>query len=188
VSVTDDVAVPAVILRLMTASEFDPWRELAIRGHASQTARATGVRFEIAEQQARDLLPRMLPQGVQTEGMHFFVVASELYGDVGSLWLGRHPEISDAGYVFDIEIHDEFRGRGFGRAAMLAAEKFMRHQGRTQLALWVAGGNDAARALYDSLGYSIIGTSMSKTLSPATGDRNSYGASNHDELPESLTQ
>src|ERR1700722_9646205 len=162
---TDDVAAPAVALRLMTANEFDSWRELSIRNHAHQTATATGVSFEDAEQRARDLLPRMLAQGVRTEGMHFLILVSELYGDVGSLWLGRHPENPGAGYVYDLEIHEEVRGHGFGRAAMVAAEDFMRQLGNTQLGLWVAGGNDVARGLYDSLGYSVIGVSMSKELS-----------------------
>lgn len=163
---TDEGMTPAVTLRPMNAVEFEPWRELSIRNHATQMAKATGVSFEQAEEKARQLLPRVLPQGLQTQGMHFLVIVSNAEGDVGSLWLGPHPEDSTVGYVYDIEIHDEFRGLGLGHAAMLAAEDFMRQRDTAQLGLWVAGGNDIARSLYDSLGYRVVGTSMSKRLSP----------------------
>jgi len=96
--------------------------------------------------------------------MSFFVVLDDAGAEVGSLWLGPHPEDATTGYVYDIEIHEDSRGRGLGRAAMLAAEQFFLERGARSLALWVAGGNDVALSLYLSLDYEVVGTSMSKRL------------------------
>ena len=68
---------------------------------------------------------------------------------IGTLWMGR-PFSGDADtwYIFDIEIAKELRGRGFGRAAMEAAEAWTRERGGTRVALNVFGPNlDRAFAL-----------------------------------------
>jgi ribosomal protein S18 acetylase RimI-like enzyme len=148
----------------MTESEFQPWRELSIRNHAEQMVGATGQDLEAAIAKSRQLLPRVLPDGLRTSGMYFFVVLDAAGNEVGSLWLGPHPEDAATGYVFDIEIHEGQRGRGLGRAAMVAAERFFAERGTGAIALWVAGGNDVAHSLYLKLGYRVVGTSMSKKL------------------------
>ena len=84
---------------------------------------------------------------------------------VGTLWMGR-PLSGDANtwYIFDIEIAKDCRGRGYGRSAMEAAEKWTREHGGTRVALNVFGPNLVARSLYDSLGYEVLATSMFKDI------------------------
>jgi ribosomal protein S18 acetylase RimI-like enzyme len=84
---------------------------------------------------------------------------------VGDLWFGPHPQRQDAAFIYDIEIHAASRRRGFGRAAMLAAEHLARESGINELALNVFGFNESAKALYDSIGYRVLATQMSKALS-----------------------
>lgn len=86
-------------------------------------------------------------------------------GVVGTMWLGRPRSGSrETWFVFDIEIDKEFRGNGFGRAAMEAAEEWTRERNGTRLGISVFGPNLAARSLYDSLGYEVMATSMFKDL------------------------
>jgi len=70
----------------------------------------------------------------------------------------------DSWFVFDVEIAKEHRGRGYGRAAMEAAEEWTRERGGTRVALNVFGPNLTARSLYDSLGYEVLATAMFKDL------------------------
>jgi ribosomal protein S18 acetylase RimI-like enzyme len=67
-------------------------------------------------------------------------------------------------FIYDIEIAKDMRGRGFGRAAMQAAEEWTRERGGTRVALNVFGPNLTARSLYDSLGYEVLATSMFKDI------------------------
>jgi ribosomal protein S18 acetylase RimI-like enzyme len=84
---------------------------------------------------------------------------------VGTLWMGRPLSgDGDTWYIFDIEIAKDMRGRGFGRAAMEAAEVWTRERGGSRVALNVFGPNLTARALYDSLGYEVLATSMFKDI------------------------
>jgi ribosomal protein S18 acetylase RimI-like enzyme len=159
-------AQPSVSLKAMTEAEFPRWREIAIEQHAAQVSRATGKALQAAVDESRQVLAQVLPMGLASENMDLFVVTNESQREIGWLWLGPSPRDAGAGFVFDIIIESSHRGRGYGRATMLAAERFFLAQGRSRVGLDVAGGNEIARALYESIGYLPISTAMSKRLGP----------------------
>ncbi|HEV2426970.1 MAG TPA: GNAT family N-acetyltransferase [Acidimicrobiales bacterium] len=106
----------------------------------------------------------LFPGGAPAEGQHVMHVVED--GEVvGVLWMGR-PFSGTPGmwWVFDVEIDEAHRGRGLGRAAMELAEEWTRKRGGTRVGLNVFGPNRVARALYDSLGYEVLATSMFKDL------------------------
>jgi len=84
--------------------------------------------------------------------------------DVGVLWLDPNPERADVVHVFERAIDAAHRGRGLGRAATLAAEDVVHAAGMSEISLNVFGFNDAARRIYDSLGYKVVSTAMTKSL------------------------
>jgi GNAT superfamily N-acetyltransferase len=61
-------------------------------------------------------------------------------------------------------VEEAHRGRGLGRATMLAAEEPLRGDGCTRIALNVWGCNRRAILLHDSLGYQVDSQQMSKSL------------------------
>ncbi|HEX5799326.1 MAG TPA: GNAT family N-acetyltransferase, partial [Gaiellaceae bacterium] len=80
---------------------------------------------------------------------------------VGSVFLG----LRDGGaWLYDITIAEAERGRGYGRAAMVALEDEVRALGFDRVALNVWGGNAVARGLYRSLGYTEDSVHMSKPV------------------------
>ncbi|MFL5942455.1 MAG: GNAT family N-acetyltransferase [Gaiellaceae bacterium] len=83
----------------------------------------------------------------------------------GDLWLSERDEtLEPCLFVYDVYLDERYRGRGYGRAAMLLAEDEARRRGIGRVALNVFGGNAAARSLYRSLGYEENAVSMSKKL------------------------
>jgi ribosomal protein S18 acetylase RimI-like enzyme len=67
-------------------------------------------------------------------------------------------------WVFQVEVAPEYRGRGYGRVAMLRAEHDARARGMTSLGLNVHGQNKVARSLYDRLGYQAMSLQLKKAL------------------------
>ncbi|MGB3023915.1 MAG: GNAT family N-acetyltransferase [Candidatus Saccharimonadales bacterium] len=76
-----------------------------------------------------------------------------------SLWLAPAEEsevrrsVPQAAMVTKLQVNERARLQGIARQLMLAAEDAARARGRHQLALGVEPGNQAARKLYESLGY-----------------------------------
>ena len=67
-------------------------------------------------------------------------------------------------WIYDVEIDEQFRGRGLGREAMGLAEQEARARGLARVELNVFGGNEVARNLYRSLGYEESAVWMGKDV------------------------
>jgi len=148
----------------MSAAEFEEWKHKSTETFAQEMAQASGQPIEATREQARQQFPALLPQGLDTAGHRLDVVIDSDGSDVGLLWIGPHPDRPGAAYVYEIEISAGHRGRGLGRAAMVAAEGLAREAGTQEIGLQVFGPNERARRLYDSLGYRVVATRMTKKL------------------------
>jgi ribosomal protein S18 acetylase RimI-like enzyme len=67
-------------------------------------------------------------------------------------------------FIYDIEVDEAFRGRGYGRAALLALEPLARELGYDTVGLHVFGDNEVARNLYRTSGYVETDVMMNKRL------------------------
>jgi ribosomal protein S18 acetylase RimI-like enzyme len=90
---------------------------------------------------------------------------------VGFLWFATLSRgNTKAAYVYQLEVHPEFRRRGHARAAFEAMEAIVVTMGLATIGLHVFGHAPGAQALYSSLGYQVTGINMQKRL-PVTGTR-----------------
>lgn len=154
----------AAAVRPMTRDEYDGWILGQLEAYAADLAQASGSTLEEAHLRAEQQLRDLLPQALDTAGVFLLRVLDPAGAAVGVLWLGSHPQRRGAGWVYEIEIEAARRGEGLGRAAMLAAEAVARDAGWAALGLNVFGHNPGARALYESLGYEVATTVMTKPL------------------------
>ena len=108
---------------------------------------------------------QLLPQGLQTPRV-LLLSAQNAEGEyVGHLWIGLdRPGAPGSGWIYDIEVAENQRGRGYGRQLLRAAEEETLKHGVSILGLNVFGTNTVARKLYESSGYSITQIAMSKKL------------------------
>jgi ribosomal protein S18 acetylase RimI-like enzyme len=157
-------AEPNVRLRPITPDEFPAFVAASKAGYAEGIEMHGGQTHEAARQKAEADFPAVLPLGLETPGHSIFIVEAD-GAEVGRLWLAQRDM---AGrkilYVYDISIHSEHQGRGYGRAAMRLAEDEARSRGIDRIELNVFGGNDVARGLYRSLGYVETAAQMRKDL------------------------
>jgi len=155
----------SVQLRRATAEEFGPWRERGEAEYAGHIGASGAMSGEAAARKARDDYARLLPGGLDSPGQLIYRVVDDGQ-QVGWLWLAAAPpELGPSmAWVYKVEVDDEFRGRGYGRAAMLLAEDAARAHGMQSLGLNVHGGNTVGRSLYDSMGYQVTSQQMKKDL------------------------
>lgn len=155
-----------LLVRAMTESEYDEWRATVIRAFAEeQVANGSWAPAE-AEVRARRGNDDLLPDGFATAGMVFLTALHPDLTPVGVLWMGlRHPRgTPDCGFVYDLEVAEAFRGRGYGRRLLEVAEETARSAGVGALELNVFGDNSRAIGLYESTGYRVVTQQMRKTF------------------------
>jgi len=159
--------VPDVRLEPMSDEEYAEFRERSEVSYAAQIAASRAVSLSEARRQAAEDHERLLPQGVLTPG-HYLWTAYEGAEPVGDLWL--HVETKPDGphaFGYGIEVRQELRRRGYGRAITAAAEQKCREMNVVSIGLTVFGPNKAAQNLYEDLGFEATVLQMRKHLSTA---------------------
>ncbi|MEE1797459.1 MULTISPECIES: GNAT family N-acetyltransferase [unclassified Streptomyces] len=139
--------------RPMTEAEYEAWRARSVGDFArSWTDRGVPPDQALAKSEASHR--ENLPQGLATPGVSFTVLAHE-GAAVGHVWVApREVRPGRPGsYVYDVEVAEEQRGKGYGRALMLLAERVALEAGPPLLGLHVFTTNTPALRLYTSLGY-----------------------------------
>lgn len=150
--------------RRMTEQEFAEWAATAVETYA-QSWVERGVPEEQARRKSETDHATNLPEGLATRGMHFHVLVHD-GAVVGHVWVARRevPDGDDLGYVFDVEVREEHRGHGYGRALMHLAEDITLDAGCGLLGLHVFASNTPALRLYGSLGYEVTQYNLAKAL------------------------
>lgn len=151
-------------MRPATQAEFDDWLPRLEAGYAEQIIASGAMPAEAAREKARRDTERVFSAGLGTPGQLVFRV---LAGDepVAWLWLAvPGPDDPAMAWVYDVVVDEAYRGRGYGRQAMLLAEQQARAHGMSSIGLNVHGKNFVARSLYDSLGYEVTAQQMKKPL------------------------
>jgi ribosomal protein S18 acetylase RimI-like enzyme len=149
-----------------TEVDFHAWLLQAIPAFALSNVQ--DGRWSLAESIAKsqEAHAALLPQGLATPGQFFVHLHDAGSGErVGSMWWaeGDKGDRREA-WVYNIEIDEAARRRGFARAAFAELERVAREHGMQQIGLHVFGHNGDARRLYDSLGFEPTSITMRKAL------------------------
>jgi ribosomal protein S18 acetylase RimI-like enzyme len=154
-----------VTLRPIRDDELREWLLAAGIEHARDMVADAGLDPDEARLKVNRDLDALFPEG-RIDARHAVFVVEAGGERVGSLWAGERPDPvgRPTFFVYDIRIDEGQRGRGYGRAAMIAAEAEAARRGIDRMALNVFGGNKRARSLYHSLGYTERAVTMDKTL------------------------
>jgi len=148
----------------MTQSEYDAFLEQAVSEYAADNVRAGYWDESEAIEKSRKEFERLLPQGLHSEN-HFLYTVYEGENIVGLIWMRANTDRpTPSGFIFGLRIEEKFRGKGFGKQAMLLIEEKAHELGLKSIGLHVFGENTVARNLYESLGYEISSLNMSKKL------------------------
>ncbi len=153
-------------LTQMTPAEFDDYLDHAVRSYGESRIRSgqwqPGEAPELAEKTLRDLLP----DGLQTPGHQLLAIRDlDLGRAIGYLWLGLSSHGAEVrAYIYDFVVLEEYRRRGYGKAALQALEDKARGMGVHIIAAHVYSEDYVARALYDQIGYTVDEATLTKLV------------------------
>ncbi|MCD0481252.1 GNAT family N-acetyltransferase [Streptacidiphilus sp. ASG 303] len=156
--------------RPVAADAFPAWLAAQQEGYAASLA-GSGLSEAQARHKAAADCRALLPDGPDTPGtvLRHLVPEDAPPGaePLGGLWLrlgGLPGHPGGPAWVLDVEVAAHARGRGYGRALMLLAERCCAEAGVHDLELNVFAGNAAALGLYTSLGYRTTRRTLGKPL------------------------
>ncbi|HYT00232.1 MAG TPA: GNAT family N-acetyltransferase [Thermoplasmata archaeon] len=159
------------IVRL-TTSERNAFLEAEMVRYAEAKSRAGVWTPDEAPARAREEIEQLLHGRPELRGHRFYKALDGSRREIGWAWIGPVPGTEAdrrTRWLFQILVKEEFRGQGFGRALLRAAEERAASDGAEMLGLNVWAFNDVARSLYESSGYETVarypaGTEMRKHL------------------------
>jgi GNAT superfamily N-acetyltransferase len=155
----------ALTVRPMTSAEVSAYLANTVETFADETMAADpSLTREAALASSREVHEGLLPLGLDTPGHDLLVGLEATTGRrVGITWLFHEER---AGFVYDVEVDEAERGKGYGRGLMQAADRHLRGLGMEVLGLNVFGHNHVAHGLYTALGYDVVDRSLNLAISP----------------------
>ena len=150
----------------MLESDLHAYLDQAIPNYAADNVKAGYWSEEESLEKARATFNRLLPDGMNSKNQHVYKIQNaETDQDVGIIWLNAQMDAAKpAGFIYDVEVNEEFRGKGYGKQAMLVIEEKARELGLKSIGLHVFAHNAVAKGLYEKIGYEIKSLNMVKDL------------------------
>jgi ribosomal protein S18 acetylase RimI-like enzyme len=96
-----------------------------------------------------------------------FVAEDEEQAFLGYLWVGEGTNMmtgKNHGFIYDIFVKGEHRGRGIGRLLLQKAEEYCRDKDYPRILLMVSVNNQPAMKLYEKNGFKTVEMYMEKEL------------------------
>ena len=149
-------------LEKLNETEFEEYFDNKIQRYAKALHTNNIMNEELAEKKAKEQMNRFLPKGFNTQ-KHFFRKLVDNKIVVGFVWIHLNEEKNSV-YLYDILVHQNLRGEGYGRAAMNKLEEWIKEFNIENFDLHVFGNNQKATKLYESLGFETTNVYMRKIL------------------------
>jgi RimJ/RimL family protein N-acetyltransferase len=148
----------------MTEADFAAYLEKTVPQYAREKVLAGNWTEAEALERSRQDFEHLLPEGLPTPGNFLFMLVNEAGEKVGWLWYALAAKKPDLAFIYDFEIYDQFRRRGYATQALAALDEHARPHGVKKLELHVFGFNTAARELYKKCGYEETNVMMAKSI------------------------
>lgn len=144
-------------LECMTLKEYNDLIRTSVPAFARELEKTGEFTKEQAEESAQRQYNELLPDGIASEGQHFFNIVNDAEDrTVGNLWVAMKNENGKiSAFIYDLEVNESERGKGIATQAMRLVEAFSREKGAVEIWLHVFASNTIAFHLYENLGYRI---------------------------------
>jgi RimJ/RimL family protein N-acetyltransferase len=148
----------------MNQAEYDAFLEQAVPEYAADNVRAGYWDEAEALERSRKEFETLLPKGLQSEHHYLYTLYDE-ENAVGLIWMRANIDRpAKSGFIFDLRINERFRGKGYGKQAMVLIEEKARELDLKSIGLHVFAYNKVAKNLYENIGYEISSLNMIKKL------------------------
>jgi ribosomal protein S18 acetylase RimI-like enzyme len=150
-----------ITLEPIQQEDFDRMIDTEIRGYAQEHVRNGNWPAEGALERSKKEFDALLPDGIHSKDQYLWSLLDEDSSKIGVLWV----QVKDhKAFIYDFVIEEAFRGKGYGKQALIAMDEKLKAMNVESVGLHVFGDNITAQELYKKMGYQITGIHMKKEL------------------------
>jgi RimJ/RimL family protein N-acetyltransferase len=150
----------------MNKSEYEAWRKFLVEDYAEDLVRHELSGIEASREIANEELNELTKGGFDAENSYFLnILDKKSKTKIGTMfYLYSGNQCNKGCFIGDFMIFEDYRGQGYGRAAMILCETSAKADGMGNISLTVFGKNTPAVSLYSKLGYQPLIIRMQKKL------------------------
>jgi ribosomal protein S18 acetylase RimI-like enzyme len=150
--------------RKLSRKEFSKYRKVRFEDYAQDIARNYNRPIDDVRVEVKKQVKQILNHGLSTQGHFLYNILERKSGEaVGLVWF-KVDEVKKSAFLYDILIHETYRGKGCGKKTLELLETKLRRMGIMQLGLHVFGHNQVAIKLYKTQGFYTASLNMQKDL------------------------
>ena len=153
-----------VKLTPMAQEDFAAYLERSVREYAAEHVKTGNWKESESLEKSRAEFNKLLPNGLQSKDEFVYSIVDESTGrKLGILWVEvKMDETPRRAFGYDFWIAEEFRGKGFGKQALMALDEILKSKDVEFMGLHVFGHNTNAFELYKKMGFEITNVQMKK--------------------------
>jgi ribosomal protein S18 acetylase RimI-like enzyme len=141
--------------------DFERFLEHGIREYADDHVRNGNWPAEGALERSKKEFEHYLPDGIHSKDQYLYSIVDDSDNKIGVLWV----QVKDQkAFIYDFVIDEAFRGKGYGKQALIAMDEKLKSMNVESVGLHVFGDNITAQELYKKMGFQITGIHMKKEL------------------------
>jgi RimJ/RimL family protein N-acetyltransferase len=154
-----------VKLETIQEEDFERFLERGIREYAEDHVRNGNWLSEGALERSKKEFEHYLPDGIHSKDQYLYSIINDESNKIGVLWV----QVKDQkAFIYDFVIDEAFRGKGYGKQALIAMDEKLKSMNVESIGLHVFGDNITAQELYKKMGFQITGIHMKKELNRKT--------------------
>ena len=150
-----------VNLEPIQQEDFERFLERGIREYAEDHVRNGNWPAEGALERSKKEFEHYLPDGIHSKDQYLYSIIDDSGNKIGVLWVQVKEQKA---FIYDFIIDEAFRGKGYGKQALMAMDEILKSMNVESVGLHVFGDNITAQELYKKMGYQITGIHMKKEL------------------------
>ena len=148
----------------MNEEHFVRFLDSSIKDYAEEHVKAGNWTEEEALTKSQEEFSTLLPNGLATKNHLLFSIQNNGQ-TIGVLWLHiRNKSTEKHAFIYNIELDEQERGKGYGKATMKALDDFAQRERIKKISLHVFAHNPHAISLYEKSGYAMVDCIMAKCL------------------------